>query len=237
VLRPLCWRTDGATRPRVADDQFFLGDALLVAPVTRRGAGERSLWVPEGTWYRWDVVVGEGGEVVSEDWIRGGRTLRAAAPLGHPVVYVRAGSIMPVDDAWSAANPPTSVPSAHEPLDLSFHCWPDADARASGVLYDDAGDGEGPHRVERLWLEPAGGPGPGGHRDGDEAGGTLVLRREVQGEFRAPSTVRVVLHGVPVGTARVDGTGMPVATTRSGAAVVECPGDFTELLVLSPQRG
>jgi alpha-D-xyloside xylohydrolase len=64
------------------EDQFLLGSDLLVAPVTREGAREREVYLPDGAAWRdaWTGAACEGG-----GWVT------ARAPLDTIPVYVRAG--------------------------------------------------------------------------------------------------------------------------------------------------
>lgn len=75
---PLCWDLD---------DQFLLGDDVLVAPVLAYGAREREVYLPSGvTWQ--DAWTGE-------SYI-GGSRLVAPAPLDRVPVYLReGGSVAP----------------------------------------------------------------------------------------------------------------------------------------------
>jgi alpha-D-xyloside xylohydrolase len=67
------------------DDQFLLGDDLLVAPVLTEGATERQLYLPDGASWR-DAWTGEP--------LPGGQRLTAPAPLDRIPVYVRAGGAL-----------------------------------------------------------------------------------------------------------------------------------------------
>ncbi len=58
-------------------DQFMIGDALLVAPVTAEGATTRSVYFPPGDWY--NVWTGEK--------VEGGQRMDVQAPIGSPPVY------------------------------------------------------------------------------------------------------------------------------------------------------
>jgi alpha-D-xyloside xylohydrolase len=70
---PTCWQID---------DQYYLGDAFLVAPVMKP-EGVRDAYLPEGEWV--DLWTG--------DWLSGPRWLKAmAVPLARMPVYVRAGA-------------------------------------------------------------------------------------------------------------------------------------------------
>lgn len=62
VLRPMAYHADGADD---VIDQFFLGPDLVVAPVVTRGATERSVVLPAGTWRADDGTLFEGPGVVT----------------------------------------------------------------------------------------------------------------------------------------------------------------------------
>lgn len=85
------------------DDQYLLGDNLLVAPVIERGAQKRPVLFPPGDWVDyWSGTVYRGGE--------GGTTAMVAAPLGTLPLFVRAGGIVPllrpnIDTLSPAADP------------------------------------------------------------------------------------------------------------------------------------
>jgi alpha-D-xyloside xylohydrolase len=84
IQRPL-----GLVEPELRahpSDEYFFGDALLVAPVTDAGATERDVRIPSGTWVDWwtgDVVEGPG-------------MVTRAAPLGTLPLYLRAGTPLPM---------------------------------------------------------------------------------------------------------------------------------------------
>ncbi|MFE7583731.1 glycoside hydrolase family 31 protein [Streptomyces gardneri] len=61
VLRPMAYHADGLDD---VTDQFFLGPDLVVAPVTTKGAAERSVALPAGRWRGDDGTVFEGPAVV-----------------------------------------------------------------------------------------------------------------------------------------------------------------------------
>jgi alpha-D-xyloside xylohydrolase len=68
-------------------DQFLFGKAFLVAPVSSYKARERDVYLPAGAdWYDFN----------SGKLLKGGQTVKAAAPLSRMPLYVRAGSIVPV---------------------------------------------------------------------------------------------------------------------------------------------
>jgi alpha-glucosidase len=209
--------------PGDVDDAFLLGDALLVAPMTDPGATMRTLALPSGRWKSiWadDADAGGGGGV-------GGKEVRLEAPASRIPILVRAGSIVPLDDGWTALHGPCQLDSDndretseddlavvgldHAPRRLAFHCWPTDGGDARGSCVDDAGDGDGPVRRDALRLR------------GAVAGDSALVTWERQGDFPAPTSVRVVVHGLVADSATADGE--PVRVTGSS---VEC-GPFSEL--------
>lgn len=79
ILRHLMLVFPDDRRSRGVDDQFMIGDSLLVAPVLEEGATTRRLYLPPGEWY--DVWSGEGFE--------GPADIMVDAPVGRPPVFSR----------------------------------------------------------------------------------------------------------------------------------------------------
>jgi len=86
-------------------DVYFLGDALLVAPVLSHGARARVVPFPPGDWFDWWT-----GERVS-----GGVDVEVAAPLDTLPLYLRGGGIVPLlrptIDTLSAVADPDRIDS------------------------------------------------------------------------------------------------------------------------------
>lgn len=74
--------------PACADiqDQYMFGPALLVAPVLHQGQRQRQVYLPEGLWY----------DFWTERPIQGGRAVTVEAPLDTLPLFVKAGSILPL---------------------------------------------------------------------------------------------------------------------------------------------
>jgi hypothetical protein len=133
-------------------------------------------------------------------------------------VFVRGGSIVPLDDGWLPNDGPDdgALATGHEPRRLAVHCFPDADGAAAGVVYDDAGDGFGPYRRDQFRLATVDG-------DRGDAPAETVLTWARDGTYPAPDRLRVVVHGIAASRALVDGreiagrverpdNGLPVTT-------------------------
>jgi alpha-glucosidase len=127
IVRPLLFEHPEDETTYTADDEFFFGDSILAAPITRPGeaSDRREVYLPEGSWFHF--WTGERHE--------GPAHIMAHAPLGEPPVYVRANSPIALGPEMSH--------TAEKPVDpLTFVIYP---VRGSGssVLYEDAGDGFG----------------------------------------------------------------------------------------------
>lgn len=83
-----------------ADGEYLFGSDLLVAPVTKKGARSRKVYLPRGQWLElsrtWNLAeTGEFGLRAATP-IRGGRTVTASAPLGTIPLFLRVGSVVPM---------------------------------------------------------------------------------------------------------------------------------------------
>ena len=86
ILRPLLFEYPEDETTYTADDEFLLGDALLVAPISRPGVEHRHVYLPEGTWIHFWT-----GERLD-----GPAHVLAHAPLGEPAVYLKANTPLPM---------------------------------------------------------------------------------------------------------------------------------------------
>lgn len=131
LVRPLWWNEPGNRDLWKVDDEFMVGDALLVAPVLHDGERKRSVLLPSGQWHDlWGYEVYDGNSEIELE-----------APLERIPVLVRAGSIVPTVE--------TGV--------LTLHVYhPGKSGSSSGILYSDAGDGYGPSRIDTFRLEEIG---------------------------------------------------------------------------------
>ena len=134
---------DFADDPKVADirDEYMLGPAFLVAPITEQGATNRKVYLPAGTdWYNW----------WSGERTKGGQTLTVSGPIDTIPLFVRAGSIVALGSA---------VESTHEKQAIArVRVFSGADA--DFTLFDDDGKTyayeKGGGTVNRLhWDEAA----------------------------------------------------------------------------------
>ena len=169
MMRPLVMDFAADRRAWNIDDQYMLGRALLVAPVSEFRATSRRVYLPAGTdWY----------EAASGQRIAGGEGYLAPTPRERMPLFVRAGSIVPLgrDVQWTGEDPQGP---------LTIHVFPGSDGAFS--LYEDQGEDMGYTRGEfaRIPL-----------RWDDRARRLTIGPREGRFPGMAPTRrIGIVIHG------------------------------------------
>ena len=85
VMRPLVLHYEKDPNTWNLNDEFLVGENLLVAPVLEQGKTKRMVYLPEGTWY--DFESGKKYE--------GGQYYLADAPLDTCPIFAKEGSMIP----------------------------------------------------------------------------------------------------------------------------------------------
>ena len=108
-----------------ADEQFLFGKELLVAPVVKKGATTKRIYLPEGEW----IDFNDGKTVYSgEEWIT------YPAPLDKIPIFVKKGSIIPMMPVMQYIGENPNAP-------LYLNIYPAAENQtASFVVYEDDGE-------------------------------------------------------------------------------------------------
>lgn len=165
LVRPLFWPDAEDPSLWEIEDAFLLGPALLVAPVIEAGARTRRVILPSGEWFDFWT---------DRRWVGPGE-IEGEAPLERIPVFVRAGRFLPMDEEG-----------------LTLHLYVPSEGGGEGVLYQDAGDGFGPYRVDRFRME--------------REGSMLRVRRASEGDFLWPGEMIILrLHGFSAVRAEADG--------------------------------
>lgn len=86
VVRPLLLEFPDDPVAATVEDQYLLGDRLLVAPVLEQGARSRRVYLPPGPWV--DHATGER--------VDGGRFLQVDAPLDAVPLFHRGDTVLPL---------------------------------------------------------------------------------------------------------------------------------------------
>src|SRR3989441_9670174 len=122
LFRPLVLNYQDDSSTYNLDDEFMVGNDLLVAPVLKPDVTRRLVYLPKGIWYDyWTNRKYEGGTTISVD-----------APLETVPMFVRGGAIIPVG--------PEMNYTGEKPFDpITFNIYPDEKGSASATLYEDDG--------------------------------------------------------------------------------------------------
>lgn len=91
ILRPTFYEFETDEKTFEENDDFMLGDSMLVASVVEQGQTERAVYLPkyQGGWY----------DFHTNEWYEGGQTVTVPAPLEYNPLLIKAGSIIPINDA------------------------------------------------------------------------------------------------------------------------------------------
>jgi alpha-glucosidase len=85
MLRPLSFIDQNDVETHQRNNEFMLGDHLLICPVTIRGAREIKTYLPAGGWYHnWD-----------DQYYKGSSEIQVAAPLKQIPLFIREGAVVP----------------------------------------------------------------------------------------------------------------------------------------------
>lgn len=124
MMRALWLHYPGDPAAVAIGNEYLWGRDLLVAPVVEKGATLRRLYLPAGDWYDW----WNGSKTAGPRWIE------RSAGLDTLPLYVRAGSIIPLDPVRQYTGEPVKEAA-------TLRVYPGANG--SFVLYDDDGQSLG----------------------------------------------------------------------------------------------
>ena len=129
IMRPLLWHHANDPVAVACDDQFLLGESLLVAPILRPGATARSVYLPRGLWFDfWTGALYEGGQHIV-----------AEAVAEHIPVFGRAGAVIPT-------TAPRQFLTSVRDATVNLHIWPQG--RSEFAWYEDDSESLGYERGE-----------------------------------------------------------------------------------------
>lgn len=170
MMRGLVMDFPGDRKTWNLDDEYMFGPAFLVAPVTGFNAREREVYLPAGAgWY--DFATGA--------FVKGGQTVKAAAPRERMPLFVRAGSIVPTGAAIQHVAEQPDGP-------IVLHVFTGADGSFS--LYEDDGVSPGYKqgkfaRIPVRWDEGTGTLSIGAREGGYDG---MPGKRAISVRFYAP---------------------------------------------------
>ncbi len=122
LFRPLMLNYQDDPNTYNLDDEFMIGDDLLVAPVLKPDLSQRLVYLPEGVWY----------DFWTNKKYSGGTMIRVDAPLETAPMFVRAGAIIPLGPEMNYVGEKSVDP-------LTFAIYPNENGSAATILYEDDG--------------------------------------------------------------------------------------------------
>ncbi len=96
VMRPLFFDYPDDPRALSVTDEYLYGPSLLVAPVVTENSRSRTVYLPPGTWFRFDAP---------QRAYSGGASYEVSAQLGEIPVFVKTGSVIPLGDIVRGNSP------------------------------------------------------------------------------------------------------------------------------------
>jgi alpha-glucosidase len=123
LFRPLMLNYQNDENTYNLDDEFMIGDDLLVAPVVKPDVTSRLVYLPQGTWY----------DFWTNKKYSGGTMVRAEAPLETVPMFVRGGAIIPLAPSMNYVGEKKVDP-------ITFAIYPDEKGSAATILYEDDGN-------------------------------------------------------------------------------------------------
>jgi alpha-glucosidase (family GH31 glycosyl hydrolase) len=139
-LRPLYYDWPEATEAYDAKNEYMFGDSILADPITQPVAkssqlAQETIWLPPGDWVEWDTGAR----------LQGPATLVRSFSLSQIPVYVKAGSIIPMQPAARFTEKLTDS--------LILNVFPLNDGQVSTYrFYEDAGDTPGYEHGDSAWT-------------------------------------------------------------------------------------
>jgi len=91
IMRPLVYHYETDEYAKTCNDEFMVGDRMLIAPVVMQGMTKRMVYLPDGDWY----------DYWTKEKIAGPAWIVKDAPLDVCPIYVKAGSVIPMMEDMS----------------------------------------------------------------------------------------------------------------------------------------
>jgi alpha-glucosidase len=125
IVRGLFMEYPNDEQAAKTDDQFMFGEALLVAPVVKRRARSRQVYLPPGEWIDFND---------KQTVYQGGQTITYPSPLSVIPIFVKRGSIIPQMPVMQYIHEKKEYP-------LLVHVFPyDEEETATFEWYEDEGE-------------------------------------------------------------------------------------------------
>ncbi|WP_022794814.1 TIM-barrel domain-containing protein [Marinococcus halotolerans] len=159
VIKPTFFDFGNDAATHNENDEFMLGEELLVCTIVRPGERERSVYLPKHVhgWY----------DLYTEQWYAGGQEVTVPAPLEYTPVMVKGGSLLPVENKAESRIDMYAYPGQngertsftyyddndrqHDPEVLSIACTMTADE--SGIYIEASQEGSYDNGLASMQLQ------------------------------------------------------------------------------------
>lgn len=169
MLRPLSFLDNEDIQTHYRQEEFGLGDHLLICPITTEGVEGRWMYLPKGKWYSfWNDQMHAGNQ---EIW--------ADADLNKIPFFVKEGSVIPFY--------PIQQYVGEQVIDvLTLHLY-NCEFENTSILYEDAGNGYDYLEKQDFNLKTF-------HIE--RKGPSLCIEQHIKGKFKTTyRTYKIILHG------------------------------------------
>jgi alpha-glucosidase len=134
VMRPLWYEFPEDKGTYLVNDEYMIGDDVLVAPVVKEGMTTRDVYLPLGAeWVDWWT-----GEKLES-----GKTHNLPVPIDRLPIFVRVGSVIPTQNVIQSTDE-----MASSPITLNVVAGIGPGRTQTSELFQDAGDGYGYRRSD-----------------------------------------------------------------------------------------
>ncbi|MBZ4644905.1 MAG: Alpha-glucosidase [Clostridia bacterium] len=121
VMRPLVLEYQDDPEVYNLNDEFLVGDSILVAPICKPDTKFRVVYLPKGIWY----------DYWTKEKYVGGKYIMIYAPLDRLPIFIKRGAIIPMA-------PALNYMGEKEIKELTFEIYADTESRYT--LYEDDGE-------------------------------------------------------------------------------------------------
>ncbi len=170
ILRPLAYLDQTDTETLYRNDEFAVGDHILICPVMRPGISERTVYIPRGNWFN----------IWNDHEYHGGKEHVIGCPIDRMPVFIRAGAVIP---QW----PKQQYVGELEVIEVSLHVYFNKGKEVLSYLYEDAGDNYGYKmglsKTHKFYVK-------GNSKN-------FIISHIVEGDFETNKTFKIVVHGIP----------------------------------------
>jgi alpha-glucosidase len=123
-IRPIFWEHPEDQALWDVEDEFLLGNAVLLAPILHEKEQKRRITIPLGNWYSfWD-----------DQLYVGPSQFELPVTLATIPLFIQGGTLLPMEEDGK----------------ICFHVYPDIGTTNSNQIYFDDGDGYGSWRVDNF---------------------------------------------------------------------------------------